>query len=160
MTTELHSNDILTVLEHQGYRSTFPRRVIVESLKDRSEGFTADDLVRELPMIGRATVFRTIKLLLEAGVICKLSLINGEPRYSLSQAEHHHHTICVTCGAVGEFRASTVERMLRIVGGEIAGSIVGHRIELYINCSECLNANLTKITPLISNADNHQHGMH
>ena len=160
MSTESHSTDILAVLEHQGYRSTFPRRAIVESLQNRNDGFTADDLVRELPKIGRATIFRTIKLLLEAGVICKLSLINGEPRYSLSQAEHHHHTICVTCGAVGEFHASTVERMLRIVGSEIAGSIVGHRIELYINCSECLKDNLTKITPLISNADNHQHGMH
>ncbi len=159
MTTESHSIDILAILENQGYRSTFPRRTIVESLQDRNDGFTADDLVRELPRIGRATIFRTIKLLLEAGVICKLSLINGEPRYSLSQAEHHHHTICVTCGAVGEFRAGTVERMLRIVGEEIAGSIVGHRIELYINCSECLKANFTNMTPLHAHADSYQHGM-
>ena len=86
-------------------------------------------------------VFRTIKLLLEAGIICKLSLINGEPRYSLAHAEHHHHTVCVTCGTIGEFHAGTVERVLRLIGNEVGGSIIGHRIELYISCAECARQN-------------------
>ncbi len=137
MTIEMHSVNILAALENQGYRSTLPRREIIESLDGRSEGFTAEDLVRDLPHIGRATVFRTIKLLLEAGIICKLSMINGEPRYALAHAEHHHHTICVSCSSVGEFHAGTIERFLRLIGSEVGGSIIGHRIELYINCAEC-----------------------
>ena len=127
MTIEVRNANILAALENQGYRSTLPRREIVENLENRSDGFTAEDLVRDLPHIGRATIFRTIKLLLEAGIICKLSLINGEPRYSLAHAEHHHHTICVNCGAVGEFHAGTVERVLRLIGSEVGGSIVGHQ---------------------------------
>ena len=141
MTIEVRNPNILAALENQGYRSTLPRREIVENLENRSDGFTAEDLVRDLPHIGRATIFRTIKLLLEAGIICKLSLINGEPRYSLAHAEHHHHTICVDCGAVGEFHAGTVERVLRLIGSEVGGSIVGHRIELYISCAECSRLN-------------------
>ncbi len=141
MTIEIRGSNILAALENQGYRSTLPRREIVENLEKRNDGFTAEDLVRDLPHIGRATVFRTIKLLLEAGIICKLSLINGEPRYSLAHAEHHHHTVCVTCGTIGEFHAGTVERVLRLIGNEVGGSIIGHRIELYISCAKCAREN-------------------
>ena len=142
MTIEIRGSNILAALENQGYRSTLPRREIVENLEKRTDGFTAEDLVRDLPHIGRATVFRTIKLLLEAGIICKLSLINGEPRYSLAHAEHHHHTVCVTCGTIGEFHAGTVERVLRLIGNEVGGSIIGHRIELYISCADCTRQNI------------------
>ena len=137
MNATSQSATILAALENQGYRSTLPRQVIIENLENHTDGFTADDLVRDLPHIGRATIFRTLKLLLETGIICKLSLMTGEPRYSLAHAEHHHHTVCVTCGAIGEFHTGTVERILRLMGGEVGGAIVGHRIELYINCVDC-----------------------
>ena len=130
--------DIMAVLEDRGYRSTAPRRAIIRILEAKREGFTADEIGNELPGVGRATVFRTLKLLLEAGVICKLNLLNGAPRYSLSRVEHHHHTVCVRCGNVGEFRAATVERLMRAIGGDIPGDIVGHRIELYVTCRRCL----------------------
>ncbi len=130
--------DILAILEDKGYRSTAPRRAIIRILEGMREGFTAEDVSRELPGVGRATVFRTLKLLLETGVICRLNLIDGAPRYSLSRIEHHHHTVCVKCGKVGEFRAATVERLMRVIGADIPGDIVGHRIELYVNCDECI----------------------
>ena len=56
------------------------------------------------------------------------------PRYSLSRIEHHHHTVCIRCGNVGEFRAATVERLMHAIGDDIPGEIVGHRIELYVVC--------------------------
>ena len=130
--------DIMAVLEDRGYRSTAPRRAIIRILEGKQEGFTADEIGKELPGVGRATVFRTIKLLLEAGVICRLNLMDGAPRYSLSRIEHHHHTVCVRCGDVGEFRAVTVERLMRTLGDDIPGDIVGHRIELYVTCDRCI----------------------
>ena len=132
--------DIMAVLEDRGYRSTAPRRAIVRVLDGKLEGFTAEEIGNALPEVGRATIFRTIKLLLDAGVICRLNLIDGSPRYSLSRVEHHHHTICVQCGTVGEFRAATVERVLRVIGNDIPGEIVGHRIELYVTCDRCAGA--------------------
>ena len=127
----------MAVLEDRGYRSTAPRLAIINLLERKQRGFTVEEISEELPSVGRATVYRTIKLLLEEDVICKLALMDGAPRYSLSRNEHHHHTVCIKCGAVGEFRATTVERLLRAIGGEIAGSVVGHRIEFYINCNDC-----------------------
>ena len=133
--------NIMAVLEDRGYRSTNSRRSIVHILEEKGSGFTAEEIGRELPSVGRATIFRTLKLLLEMGVICRLNLPDGAPKYSLSRVEHHHHTVCVVCGNVGEFRAATIERLVRTLSNEIPGDIVGHRIELYITCDLCSSEN-------------------
>ena len=129
--------DPLAILEDKGYRSTQQRRGVVNLLEEKQEGFSAQEVCDELSHVGRATVYRTIKILLEAGVLCKLALPDGAPKYVLARAEHHHHTVCVKCGTVGEFRDSTVERVLRAIGSEIPGDIVSHRMELYLVCQAC-----------------------
>jgi Fe2+ or Zn2+ uptake regulation protein len=139
MTTSASAKpDLLAALEDRGYRVTRPRRDVTSVLSQKQEGFSAEEVCGELPEVGRATVYRTIKVLLEAGAICKLALPDGVPKYSLARAEHHHHTICVKCRTVGEFRDSTVERVLRAFGADIPGEIVGHRMEFYITCQDCL----------------------
>ena len=130
--------DIQAVLEDRGYRITEPRLAVTELLNGKKgEGFTSEQVCNELPEVGRATVYRTLKLLLEAGVVCKLSLPDGVSMYSLARFEHHHHTVCVRCGSVNEFRDLSVERLLRTLGADIAGTIVGHRMEFYIVCLAC-----------------------
>ena len=130
--------DLLAALEDRGYRLTGPRRRVAEAVgRKQEDGFTAESLCEEAADIGRATVYRTLKLLLEAGVVCKLPMPDGAPRYMLARVEHHHHTVCVRCGAVGEFRDSTVERVVRSIGREISGEIVGHRMEFYVICPSC-----------------------
>ena len=128
----------LAVLEDQGYRLTGPRRSVITLLDTKSEGFSAEEICGELPRVGRATVYRTIKLLVETGSVCKLSFPDGAAKYSLARVEHHHHTLCVKCGKVWEFRASTIERLLRTIGEDISGDIIGHSIEFHIVCKECL----------------------
>ncbi|MFW6195043.1 MAG: Fur family transcriptional regulator [Chloroflexota bacterium] len=130
--------NIIAALEDQGYRITGPRRTVARAISDRSAGFTAEELSAELPQVGRATVYRVIKLLLDMGVICKLSLPDGAPVYVASRVEHHHHFICTSCGDVGEFRDQAVERVLRSLAQEIGGEIQGHRMEFYIRCSACV----------------------
>ena len=131
--------DLLAILEDQGYRPTNQRRDVDRLLERKGEWFTVEEVSGELPGVGRATVYRTIKLLLKAGVLCKLALPDGAPKYIMARAEHHHHTVCVKCGTVGEFRDTSVERVLRAVGAEIPGEIVGHRMELYLVCLVCLD---------------------
>ena len=138
------NQDLLATLEDRGYRVTRPRRQVMDLLVRKQEGFSAEEVCAELPTVGRATVYRSIKLLLEAGVICKLVLPNGGSKYSLARGEHHHHTICVVCGTVGEFRDSTAERVLKTIGADIPGEIVGHRMEFYVVCQHCLNKRTTK----------------
>ena len=143
----------MAVLEDQGYRSTAPRRAIVQLLERKQDGFSAEDICNELPSVGRATVYRTIKLLLNAGVICKLALMDGAPMYSLSRIEHHHHTVCVRCGTVGEFRAATVERLLRAVGDDIPRRHrrAPHRVLRYLRP---LSAGAERLAPPCSHHEN------
>ncbi len=130
--------DPMEALENRGYRSTAPRKAIARLLEQKSGGFTAQALSEELPWVGRATIYRTVKILLEAGVICKLLMMDGARVYSLTRVGHrHHHSICVQCGVVGEFKAATIDRALRAIVAEIPGQIVDHHIELYVTCYDC-----------------------
>lgn len=135
--------DAIAALEDAGLRITEQRRQIVAAIGRRDGGFTAEGLAAELASesegVGRATVYRTLKLLVEADIICKLALPDGTPMYSPSRVEHHHHSVCTSCGAVEEFRDTTVERVLRSLTREIAGEIIGHRMEVFIRCASCLD---------------------
>jgi len=130
--------DLIATLEDRGCRVTGPRRDVLALLVHKDSGFSAEEVCADLPRVGRATIYRTIKLLLEAGVLCKLTLPDGAPKYSLARYDHHHHAVCVQCGAVTDFRDSTIERLMRAVGDEIPGKIMGHRLEVYVTCQQCL----------------------
>ncbi len=133
-------HDLIATLEDSGFRLTGPRRSVADSIEAQDEAFTAEALCETVPGVGRATVYRTIKLLVEAGALCKLAMPDGAPKYSLARVGHHHHTVCVRCGKVGDFRDSTVERMLRSLAKEVDGQIVGHRMEVYVDCADCASA--------------------
>jgi Fe2+ or Zn2+ uptake regulation protein len=130
--------DPLATLGDWGLRLTGPRRSVIGLLAAKDGGFSAEQICAELPDVGRATVYRTIKLLVDAGLLCHVALPDGATRYSLSRVEHHHHTVCVRCGTVGEFSGATMEQVLRAAGASISGELIGHRIEFYIVCRECL----------------------
>lgn len=136
--TRVSESDLIATLEDRGFRVTEPRREVIALLERKQEGFSAEELWQELPQVGRATIYRTVKLLLGAGVLCKLALPDGAPKYTVARFGHHHHTVCVQCGTVGDFRDSTMERLMRAVGSEIPGQIVGHRLEVYITCQGCI----------------------
>ena len=140
MTTKFRYEDLVAVIEDAGHRVTDARRSIVELLSDKQDGFSAEDIKLGLPWVGRATIYRTLKLLIKEGVLCKLFAPDGSPKYTVSKFGHHHHAICVRCERVSEFRDSMVERLLRSVEPEIQGSIVGHRLELYVLCPDCSNS--------------------
>ena len=126
------------ILEDLGCRVTEPRREVARLLASKRGSFSAESVHRELPDVGRATVYRTLKLLSDAGVLCKTTLPDGSPRYSFDHSWHHHHLICSSCGRVEEFRSSRLERLLCEMAAEIPGQVLGHRVELFVNCAPCL----------------------
>ena len=126
------------ILEDLGCRVTGPRREVARLLASKRGSFSAESVNRELPDVGRATVYRTLKLLSDAGVLCKTTLPDGSPRYSFDHSWHHHHLICSSCGRVEEFRSSRLERLLCEMATEIPGQVLGHRVELFVTCTRCL----------------------
>jgi Fe2+ or Zn2+ uptake regulation protein len=116
---------------------TGPRQLLLQHLLKRSGSFSAEEIAREVPAASRATVFRTLKLLVDWGFVCKIPLGDGTPRYRVGVDSHHHHLICIICGNVREFDRCAVDDILRRVEQDTEYTVVGHRIELYALCEEC-----------------------
>ncbi len=145
-------SNILAALEEHGSRMTLPRRELAALLARRTDSFSAEEIVIESPALGRATIYRTLRLLVEVGILCKTAMPDGSPRYSLDDAHHHHHLVCVSCGRIDEFRHPAVERMLRAMKNHVGTELVGHRLELYHRCGVCRDSG--------QGADTHAHGNH
>ena len=128
---------MVAALQDRGHRVTGPRLGVIELIEAKTGAFSAEELSDELPGVGRATVYRTLELLLEVGAVCKLQIPDSGPRYSLARVEHHHHSVCLGCGRVQDFRDATIERLLKAIGSEVDGDIVGHRIEIDVLCERC-----------------------
>lgn len=128
---------VMDALNAQGLRRTQARQALVQALVHRHEAFTAEDLVQAVPGVGRATVFRTIKLLVDSGLVCRLSQVDGRPLYSLSHAGHHHHALCQGCGAVLDIYRCGIDTMLENIELSTGAKVVGHRLEVFVLCPAC-----------------------
>ena len=134
------AEQLIEALEEQGYRDTGPRRRVVEAIARKNRHFTAEELWEELPGIGRATVYRALKLLVQSGVLCRVTLEDGSRHYQLSepgQRGHHHHLLCIHCGEAEELRGCDVEGQLRSVAAVHRFQITGHWFEVYGQCRKC-----------------------
>ena len=124
-------------LEERGYRLTPERQTVLEHVLGSTEPFTAEDVVRHLPGVGRATVFRTLKLLLEMDVICRILREDGGVLYQPSRRGHHHHLVCINCGRVQDFTNCAVPDLVSELAQRTDYTIEGHRLEIYGRCPAC-----------------------
>ena len=135
------TKSMLDALNAKGIRSTAPRRKLVEIISAQHQSFTAEAICEAIPEIGRATVYRTIRLLQEAGAICKVVMPNGDMAYSIgatSQSIHHHHAVCTICGSVRVFATQAIEKVIQALdSSKQLGQVIDHRIEIYDICPEC-----------------------
>ena len=145
MTTEatLRSAEIIELLRVQGYRVTAPREAIVEAILGFERAFSADDLLQHLSEgdsgVGRATVFRTLDMLVGLDLLDRLHAADGCHSYVLahSQSQHYHHLICNSCGTVVPFESCNVETLYPSVSKETDFQISGHMLELFGLCGAC-----------------------
>ncbi len=132
--------NITLKLEARGYRITPSRRAVIAAALARTGHFTADDLVSPPEAgrgAGRATVFRTIRLLTELGVVCRVLFEDGSMRYLVSQRGHHHHVVCTGCGHVEDLDQCAIKGALRELSDATGYEVEGHWLELYGRCAEC-----------------------
>lgn len=128
---------VVQKLEDQGYRVTAPRLRLLAEIADAGDQFSADAIAQRLPGVGRSTVFRTLKLLVDLDVLCRVLLDDGSLRYRWSQRGHHHHLVCAECGAVQDFTACDVSELTREIARRSGFSVEGHWLEVYGRCARC-----------------------
>jgi Fur family ferric uptake transcriptional regulator len=132
---------IVRRLEARKYRITPARLAVVTAVLDRSGHFSVDDIVGRVPGVGRATVFRTMKLLSEMGMLCRVLLEDGSLRYRVSRRQgHHHHLVCVSCASVQELDACIASDMLGDLARSTGYEIEGHWLEFFGRCAACRNS--------------------
>ena len=127
----------LTVLEANGHRLTASRLAVLAEAYAAPAQFTAEDIHRGLPRVGRATVFRTIKLLLDQGLLCRVRMDGGRLLYRWSRPDHHHHLVCKSCGAVEDMSRCGVAELLQQAVGASGYTLEGHWLEVYGRCARC-----------------------
>lgn len=93
---------------------------------------------RRDPSIGQTTVYRTLKLLCEAGLANEIQFSDNITRYEVASPNHHHdHMICVSCGKILEISDSRLENLQREIARENNFILRGHSHNLYGICQEC-----------------------
>lgn len=140
---------IIDRLEAHQHRITAPRMAVIGVVATMSGHFTAEALAARVRGVGRATVFRTLKLLVDEGVVCRVLLEDGKLHYRLSRTAHHHHLVCTHCGAIEDFTNCDVDEVITELSRKTGYQIESHWLELYGRCSTCL-AQSTKPVPRTS----------
>ena len=119
----------------KGLRMTEQRRVIARVLSEAEDHPDAEELYRRAsaidPHISIATVYRTVKLFEDAGILERHDFRDGRSRYEEVPDSHHDHLIDLQTGRVIEFRNEDIERLQRLIAEELGFELVDHRLELY-----------------------------
>ncbi|EWY41810.1 Fur family transcriptional regulator [Skermanella stibiiresistens SB22] len=119
----------------KGLKMTDQRRVISRVLSAATDHPDVEQVYKRAAdidgKISIATVYRTVRLLEEAGAIERLDFGDGRARFEETREEHHHHLINVQTGEVTEFHSDELEGIKERIAAELGFKLLGHRLELY-----------------------------
>lgn len=125
-------------------RSTRPRRLIAERLIELAASgtdFTIDDLWQEMrqeePRLGRATVYRSVEMLVNMGLLDRIEFADGTHHYRVCSSEHHHHLTCTQCHRVVEVDVCLPVDQLAAISNQTNFDIEGHSLTLFGRCEDC-----------------------
>ena len=135
-----------------GYRITRGRRAILDVLAQADRHLSAEDIYMKVhdvyPAIGLTSVYRTLDILANLGIVFKLDFGDGRARYELAEApggeRHHHHLVCTGCGRVIDYKDFIDREMALIRQAEEGLSkkyhfrITNHQIQFYGFCDQCI----------------------
>jgi len=121
--------------EANGLRMTDQRRVIAQVLETSKDHPDVEELyarsTAQDPNISIATVYRTVKLFEESGIIERLEFGDGRARYEDAERDHHDHLIDMNSGEVIEFVDAEIEELQEKIARKLGYQLMGHRLELY-----------------------------
>lgn len=134
-----------------GFRITVPRQAILDLLSNTDKHLSAEDIYLEIhkkyPAVGLTTIYRTLEILVNMGLVFKFDFGDGRARYELTQGpgaiKHHHHLVCTNCGRVIDY-TELVEREKELVdktekelSRKYNFNIDSHQIQFLGLCDKC-----------------------
>ena len=119
----------------KGLRLTEQRKLVAKVMSDSEDHPDVDELHKRVnkldPKISIATVYRTVKLFEEAGIVSKHDFKGNKARYEQAPQEHHDHLIDINTGQIIEFVNEDIEKLQKQVAEKLGYKLVDHRLELY-----------------------------
>ncbi len=129
------TDTILQRCEQKSLRMTSQRKIIAQVIEDTADHPDVEELYTRAskidPTISIATVYRTVKLFDEAGILDKLEFGDGRARYEDAERDHHDHLIDINSGSVIEFVDSDIEKLQEKIANKLGYKLMGHKLELY-----------------------------
>ena len=129
------SNEIENKCIKQGVRLTDQRKLVAKVMSESDDHPDVDELHKRVNKIDSkisiATVYRTVKLFEEAGIVAKHDFKGNKARYEQATAEHHDHLIDINTGEITEFVNDDIEKLQKKVAEKLGYKLVDHRLELY-----------------------------
>jgi Fur family ferric uptake transcriptional regulator len=125
-------------IQDRRLNTTAQREAIVEQFLRTRDHVSIDELLNKVrkrqPKVGYATVYRTLKLLVDSGLAVERQFGDGQARFEVV-GDHHDHLICVRCGLILEFEDEEIERLQERSAARLGGfTVLRHRHELYGLC--------------------------
>ncbi len=140
MAHEVELKALSAYLEKNHLKQTKQRELILQTFLEAKGHVTSEDLYQavraEHSNIGYTTVYRTMKLLVEAGLATERHFDDGITRYEIEH-EHHDHLVCVKCGKIQEFECEMIETTQNEIASRYGFKVLRHRHELYGHCLSC-----------------------
>jgi Fur family transcriptional regulator, ferric uptake regulator len=141
MTVTVPAERIYTLLKEAGYRLTRPRRSVAHVLLSAPTPLSIEEIRRCLGSraINRVSIYRTIQLLCDLGVVRRLQFHEGFARYELADtfSSHHHHFVCNLCGRVEDIDACPLAATEQAITRRTHSRITSHSLEFYGVCGPC-----------------------
>ena len=129
------NSDIENKCIERNVRLTDQRKLIAKVMSESEDHPGVDELHKRVnkldSKISIATVYRTVKLFEEAGILSKHDFRGNKSRYEQSSQEHHDHLIDINTGEITEFIDKDIEKLQKQVAGKLGYKLVDHRLELY-----------------------------
>ena len=127
--------DIENKCKQKGVRLTDQRKLIAKVMSESANHPDVDELHKKVSKhdskISIATVYRTVKLFEEAGIVSKHDFKGSKSRYEQAPEEHHDHLIDINSGEITEFVNEEIEKLQKQVAEKLGYKLVDHRLELY-----------------------------
>ena len=134
--------NFLAFMKHKGMNTTNQRRAIAETFFNLKGHHSLEEfyqiILKKDPSIGQTTVYRTLKLLCEAGFATEIHFSDDITRYEVANpTSHHDHLICLECGRIVEICDQRIEKWQKEIAAEYGFTLSGHLHNLYGTCQEC-----------------------
>jgi Fur family ferric uptake transcriptional regulator len=140
MSHEVEHRSLARFLEEHRLKHTKQRDAILDVFLEAKGHVTSEEIYQQVrgvhPQIGYTTVYRTMKLLCDAGLANERHFDDGITRYEIEH-EHHDHLVCTKCGKIQEFECGMIERTQTEIAERYSFRVLRHRHELYGHCASC-----------------------